>query len=73
MSSGLGGTIKVWDVANPHHYEPSEWKEVQDLFPIYDSYRTLQLSEITYWKNTVTGDVRREHSTAGVHASFEPR
>ena len=62
-------TIKVWDVANPRPYDPSEWKEVYGLFPGDDEDED---DKVNYWKNTVTGDVRREHSTAGVHASFEP-
>ena len=62
--SGLrSGMIKVWDVANPRPYNASEWESVEGVFPGTPSWEAQ--TPIAYWKNTITGDVRRENSSAG--------
>ena len=56
-------TIKVWDVANPRPYNASEWESIEGVFPGTLPWRDQ--TPITYWKNAITGDLRRENSSAG--------
>ena len=60
--------IKVWDAANPRPYEASEWQSTEGPFPGAGAtkYGEPDLTVVTYWQNTVTGDVRRKNSPAGV-------
>ena len=61
-----GGTIKVWDAAN-FPFNASEWEKVEGDGE--DDYDYKAQMEYPYWKNTVTGDLRQEESTAGVSPS----
>ena len=63
VSSSADAAIKVWDVAKPRPHKAAEWELVQgEHFPGDPSYAPL----LTFCKNSATGDVRREDSTAGV-------
>ena len=61
-------TIKVWD-ANPRPFDASEWEEVD----VSGWVHIVGLGSINsnYWKNKVTGDLRKWYSTAG--ARLGPR
>jgi WD40 repeat protein len=60
-------TIKVWDAANPRPYNAAEWEKVEgDGEEYYDEEADMNYP---YWKNTVTGELRQEESTAGVSPS----
>ena len=61
--------IKVWD-ANPRPFNPSEWEEVDISGMEKDedggvAIEGLGYIKSNYWKNTVTGELRGEYSTAG--------
>ena len=67
VSACNGGTLKVWDAANPRPYNAAEWEKVEgDGEEDYDEEADM---EYPYWKNTVTGELRQEESTAGVSPS----
>ena len=67
VSSGSDGTIKVWDAVNFRPFNASEWEKVEgDGEEDYDEEAEM---DYPYWKNTVTGDLRQEESTAGVSPS----
>ena len=60
-------TINVWDAANPRPYNAAEWEKVEgDGEEDYDEEADM---DYPYWKNTVTGELRQEESTAGVSPS----
>ena len=60
-------TLKVWDAANPRPYNAAEWEKVEgDGEEHYDEEVDM---DYPYWKNTVTGELRQEESTAGVSPS----
>ena len=75
VSGSWDKTIKVWD-ANPRPFDASEWEEV-DISGMEKEYRGevkiegLGYVDSNYWKNKVTGDLRKEYSTAG--ARLGPR
>lgn len=56
------GTIKLWKL---RAYDASEWEEVHGVFPV-DEETSLDPQETTYFVNTVTGDMRRQQTCAGV-------
>ena len=67
VSGGEDGTLKVWDAANPRPYNAAEWEKVEgDGEEDYDEEADMGYP---YWKNTVTGELRQEESTAGVSPS----
>ena len=66
VSGSYDATIKVWDAAHPRPYEASEWQSTEGPFPGATKHGSPDLTVVTYWQNTVTGDVRRENSPAGV-------
>ena len=67
VSGGEDGTLKVWDAANPRPYNAAEWEKVEgDGEEDYDEEADM---DYPYWKNTVTGELRQEESTAGVSPS----
>ena len=55
--------LKVWDAANPRPYNAAEWEKVED------GDGEADMDYFPYWKNTVTGELRQEESTAGVSPS----
>ena len=61
------GTINIWD-ATPRPFTASEWEAVKGVFPGTHPWENQK--SITYWENTVTGDFRREHTSAG---AVQPR
>ena len=64
VSGSYDKTLKVWDAANPRPYNAAEWEKVEgDGEEDYDEEAEMGYP---YWKNTVTGDLRQEESTAGV-------
>ena len=67
VSGSADETLKVWDAANPRPYNAAEWEKVEgDGKEDYDEETDM---DYPYWKNTVTGELRREESTAGVSPS----
>ena len=67
VSGSYDETLKVWDAANPRPYNAAEWEKVEgDGEEDYDEEADM---EYPYWKNTVTGELRQEESTAGVSPS----
>lgn len=62
VSSGADRTIKVWDLANPRPFIAEEWDVVEGKFPGAEKGND---PVIAYWKNTVTGDVRRHNRPLG--------
>ena len=68
-------TIKVWD-ANPRPFDASEWEEVDISGMEKDDDGEVEIEGLgyvgsNYWRNKVTGDLRKEYSTAG--ARLDPR
>jgi WD40 repeat protein len=66
VSGSDDNTIKVWDAANPRPYIAAEWKKVEGDGQEDDEEADM---DYPYWKNTVTGELRDEESTAGVSPS----
>ena len=67
VSGSSDMTLKVWDAANPRPYNAAEWETVEgDGEEGYDEEADMAYP---YWKNTVTGELRQEESTAGVAPS----
>ena len=65
--SGSRDKTKVWVAANPRPYNAAEWEKVEgDGEEDYDEEADM---DYPYWKNTVTGELRQEESTAGVSPS----
>ena len=59
-------TLKVWDAANPRPYNAAEWEKVEGGGE--EDYDEEADMDYPYWKNTVTGELRRQESdTAGVY------
>ena len=67
VSGGASGTLKVWDAANPRPYNAAEWEKVEGGGE--EDYDEEADMDYPYWKNTVTGELRQEESTAGVSPS----
>ena len=68
-------TIKVWD-ANPRPFDASEWEEVDISGMEKDDDGEVEIEGLgyvgsNYWRNKVTGGLRKEYSTAG--ARLDPR
>ena len=62
-------TIKVWD-ANPRPFYASEWEEVDISGMEKDDDGEVEIEGLgyvgsNYWRNKVTGGLRKEYSTAG--------
>ena len=75
VSGSFDQTIKVWDAVRP--FDESEWEEVDISGMEKGYYNNMVLIEglgnvdSNYWKNKVTGDLRKEYSTVG--ARLGPR
>ena len=67
VSGSWDQTIKVWDAANPRPYNAAEWEKVEGGGE--EDYDEEADMDYPYWKNTVTGELRQEESTAGVSPS----
>ena len=66
VSGSADTTLKVWDAANPRPYNAAEWEKVQGDGEEFFDYKAEMA--YPYWKNTVTGELRRQESdTAGVY------
>ena len=70
--------IKVWD-ATPRLFNAAEWEEVDISGMKKNSDGEVQIDGLgngyiksNYWKNTVTGDLRKEYSTLGELLALEP-
>ena len=68
-------TLKVWD-ANPRPFDASEWEEVDISGMEKDDDGEVEIEGLgyvgsNYWRNKVTGGLRKEYSTAGAH--LDPR
>ena len=74
-SQDTSGTIKVWD-ATPRPFNASEWEEV-DISGMEKvpsgrvEIKGLGYISSNYWKNTVTGELRKDYSTAGKPSALE--
>ena len=67
-------TIKVWGLLRP--FDASEWEEVDISGMEKDDDGEVEIEGLgyvgsNYWRNKVTGDLRKEYSTAG--ARLGPR
>ena len=76
VSGGASGTLKVWDAVNFRPFSASEWEEVDISSMPKDSDGDVKIEGLgyikkNYWRNNVTGDLRKEYSTAG--ARLDPR
>ena len=69
VSASSDQTIKIWDVANPRPYNASEWESREGKLPGFENSWD---PAVMYWQNNVTGDVRRDDSSAGVLFPTEP-
>ena len=75
VSGSRDQTIKVWD-ANPRPFDASEWEEVDISGMEKDDDGEVEIEGLgyvgsNYWRNKVTGGLRKEYSTAG--ARLDPR
>ena len=75
VSGSADKTIKVWD-ATPRPFNAAEWEEVDISGMEKDGDGEVEIEGLgyvysNYWKNKVTGDLRKEYSTAG--ARLGPR
>jgi hypothetical protein len=66
-------TIKVWD-ANIRPFDASEWEEVDISGMEKDNDGEVEIEGLgyvgsNYWRNKVTGDLRKEYSTTGARLS----
>ena len=71
VSACEGGTIIVWDAANPRPYNASEWEEVDISEMEKDDDGEVEIEGLgyissNYFKNTVTGQLRKEQSDDAV-------
>ena len=69
VSGSFDKTIKVWD-ATPRPFNASEWEEVDISGMEKDDYGEVKIEGLgyissNYWKNTVTGELRKDYSSAG--------
>ena len=69
VSACDGSTLKVWD-ANPRPFDASEWEEVDISGMEKDDDGEVEIEGLgyvgsNYWRNKVTGGLRKEYSTAG--------
>ena len=76
VSGSEDKTLKVWD-ANPRPFDASEWEEVDISGMEKDDDGEVDIDGLgfvksNYWKNTVTGELRKECSTSGEHSALEP-
>ena len=76
VSGSVDKTIKVWD-ASPRPFNATEWEGVDISGMEKDSDGGVNIDGLgyiksNYWKNTVTGDLRKEYSTAGELLALEP-
>ena len=75
VSGSADTTLKVWD-ANPRPFDASEWEEV-DISGMEKNQGAVNIEGLgtfvrsNYWRNKVTGGLRKEYSTAG--ARLDPR
>ena len=53
VSSGKGGTIKVWDAINFRPHVESEWEEFEKTLEAEDSDEEDEIE--TWWRNKITG------------------
>ena len=65
-----GFGLKTRTVSRKKPQSPAPGETVEGVFPGTPSWRDQ--TPITYWRNTVTGDVRRDNSTAGAPCPLEP-
>ena len=75
VSGSEDKTLKVWD-ANPRPFDASEWEEVDISGMEKDDDGEVEIEGLgyvgsNYWRNKVTGGLRKEYSTAG--ARLDPR
>mgnify|MGYP002881829993 CR=1 FL=1 len=75
VSGSWDQTLKVWD-ANPRPFDASEWEEVDISGMEKDDDGEVEIEGLgyvgsNYWRNKVTGGLRKEYSTAG--ARLDPR
>ena len=75
VSGSYDQTLKVWD-ATPRPFDASEWEEVDISGMPKDRDGDVKIEGLgyikkNYWRNKVTGDLRKEYSTAG--ARLDPR
>ena len=75
VSGSYDKTIKVWD-ANIRPFDASEWEEVDISGMEKDDDDEVEIEGLgyvgsNYWRNRVTGDLRKEYSTTG--ARLDPR
>ena len=76
VSGGASGTLKVWDAVNFRPFSASEWEEVDISGMEKDDDGEVEIEGLgyvgsNYWRNKVTGGLRKEYSTAG--ARLDPR
>ena len=75
VSGSYDETLKVWDATTPRRFDASEWEEVDISGMDKDEGEVLIEGlgwvDSNYWRNKVTGDLRKEYSTAG--ARLGPR
>ena len=77
VSGSWDKTIKIWDAFDFRPFNASEWEEVDISGMEKDGNGEVEIEGLgfiksNYWKNTVTGDLRKEHSTAGELLTLEP-
>ena len=70
VSGSWDATIKVWDAVNFRPYVESEWEKVEGDGEEHCDFDNQMI--YPYWKNTITGDLRKEQSNAGVLVKIEP-
>ena len=75
VSGSNDKTLKVWD-ATPRPFDASEWEEVDISGMEKDDDGEVEIEGLgyvgsNYWRNKVTGGLRKEYSTAG--ARLDPR
>ena len=76
VSGSDDGTIKVWD-AYPRPFNASDWEEVDISGMEKDDDGEVEIEGLgyissNYWKNSITGDLRTDYSTAGKPSALEP-
>ena len=69
VSGSNDKTIKVWD-ANIRPFDATEWEEVDISGMEKDDDGEVKIEGLgyvgsNYWRNKVTGDLRKEYSTTG--------
>ena len=63
MSACEGGTLKVWDVANPRPYIESEWEEVNETRDFGTRFDPNKVQ--SWWRNKMTGHEQPTKPTGG--------